>query len=157
VWDYATLMAALPEHVRPLPKDASMRVAIRRTARVGKRAGDPVEDLGVVPDLMHRMTRRDLLEQNADLIAAAAQALAPLPVRELDALAVTQDAGVSLHLRTRGMDRIDVHLDGRPVASVDVTDGEAAVLLPRIGAVDVRGYLGGALVARRKLEVAPDG
>jgi hypothetical protein len=157
VWDYETLMEALPDAIGPLPKDASMRVAIRRTTRVGERAGDPVEDLGVVPEMVHRMTRRDLLEQNADLIAAAAAALAPLPVRELTVLTVTQDSGVSLHVRTRGLDRIDVYVDGRPVESVDVTDGEAAVLLPHVGAVDVRGHLGGNLVARRKLEVASDG
>ena len=50
VWNYENLMAALPEHFQPLPKQASMRVAIRRTPRVGKRAGDPLEDLGVVSD-----------------------------------------------------------------------------------------------------------
>jgi hypothetical protein len=154
VWDYQTLMAALPDHVRPLPKQASMRVAMRRTARVGKRSGDPVEDLGVVPDRIHRMTRRDLLEQNADLIATAAQALAELPVRELKAIVTAQAAGVTLHLRTRGIDRVDVYVDGRPVESTDVTDGEAAVTLPRAGALDVRGFFGGTLVACRKLEVS---
>jgi hypothetical protein len=154
VWDYKTLMSALPGHVKPLPKQASMRVAMRRTARVGRRVGDPVEDLGVVPDMVHRMTRRDLLEQNADLIAAAAEALNERPIRQLDAQVVTQAAGTSLHLRTRGIDRVDVYAGGRPADSVDVSDGEAAVVLSRQGALDVRGFLGDELVARRRLEVA---
>ena len=41
---------------RPLPSGASFRVSIRRTTRVGERSGVPVEDLGVVPNEVHRMT-----------------------------------------------------------------------------------------------------
>jgi hypothetical protein len=37
----------------PLPNGAGMRVAVRRTLRVGKRAGTPVEDLGIIPDACH--------------------------------------------------------------------------------------------------------
>lgn len=75
VWGYDVLEQLLPGVFRPLPKGISMRVAVRRTARVGERSGDPVEDLGVKPDLEHPLTKRDLLEENADLIAFAAQAL----------------------------------------------------------------------------------
>ena len=39
-----------------------MRVSIRRTLRVGVEGGTPVEDLGVTPDVRHRMTRDDVLE-----------------------------------------------------------------------------------------------
>src|SRR5204862_6509494 len=43
VWEYdAHLMALLPEQFPQLPRRASMRVAVRRTTRVGKRAGDPI-------------------------------------------------------------------------------------------------------------------
>ena len=37
----------------PLPYGAGMRVAVRRTLRVGKRAGTPVEDLVIIPDERH--------------------------------------------------------------------------------------------------------
>ena len=47
-----------------------MRVAIRRTTRVKDNVGQPVEDLGVKPDQMHRLTRNDLLNENEDLIKA---------------------------------------------------------------------------------------
>jgi hypothetical protein len=53
---------------RPLPAGANMRVAMRRTLRAGALAGTPVEDLGVRPDHLHRMTARDLLADNADLM-----------------------------------------------------------------------------------------
>ena len=38
-------------------------MALRRTLRVGKHwGGQPVEDLGVIPDVRYQMTKRDLLE-----------------------------------------------------------------------------------------------
>ncbi|AMV37742.1 S41 family peptidase [Planctomyces sp. SH-PL62] len=61
----------------PPPRGVSFRTAIRRSTRVGARTGVPLEDLGVKPDAVHLMTRRDILERNVDLIAAAAQMLNP--------------------------------------------------------------------------------
>ena len=55
VWTHGLLKALrdLPPDAEtpyaPLPRQADMRVAIRRTLRVGKLAGTPVEDLGVGP------------------------------------------------------------------------------------------------------------
>jgi len=66
-----------------LPDGANMRVAIRRTLRVGERSGTPVEDLGIQPDFIHEMTRTDLLDGNVDLIEFAASKLAGMPVRAL--------------------------------------------------------------------------
>jgi len=56
----------------PLPQGAEMRVAIRRCLRVRENAGIPIEDLGVVPDARHFMTRRDLLHDNLELLDKAA-------------------------------------------------------------------------------------
>jgi C-terminal processing protease CtpA/Prc len=56
---------------QPLPKDARLYVALRRSLRVGRYAGRPVEDLGVKPDVRYRITKRDLLCQNADLMERA--------------------------------------------------------------------------------------
>jgi C-terminal processing protease CtpA/Prc len=58
-----------------LPKGVSFRTAIRRSTRVRSKAGVPLEDLGVRPDSVHRMTRADILQGNPDLIAAAASFL----------------------------------------------------------------------------------
>jgi hypothetical protein len=158
VWDYNNLMEALPGQFKPLPKQASMRVAIRRTSRVGKRAGDPLEDLGVVSDRIHRMTRRDLLERNVDLIEEAAQVLAERPRRALGTEVTPQAAGIDLALRTTGLDRIDVYVNGRPRDTVDVKDGEhtLSVVLHGNGqhTLDLRGFFAGELVACRKLESA---
>ena len=62
--------------LKQLPKGVQMRVALRRCLRVGTRSGQPVEDLGVVPDSLHPLTKRDLLEENVDLMAAAGALLA---------------------------------------------------------------------------------
>ncbi len=61
--------------IRSLPNGASFRVAIRRTTRVGANAGVELEDLGVEPDQVHRTTLRDLMEDDADLYADAADLL----------------------------------------------------------------------------------
>lgn len=69
------VMAGPDSPIEPLPNGANMRVAIRRTTRVGENAGLPLEDLGVQPDELHRLTRNDLLRDNRDLINAAGEIL----------------------------------------------------------------------------------
>jgi hypothetical protein len=59
----------------PLAANADLRVAMRRTIRVGLNSGSVVEDLGIVPDVVHRMTRDDLESDNKDLIEVAAEEL----------------------------------------------------------------------------------
>jgi C-terminal processing protease CtpA/Prc len=159
VWEHALLkrLLELPEPVqdtpyRPLPKEAGMRVAIRRTLRVGELAGTPVEDLGVVPEHRHNMTRRDVLEDNADLMKAAGRILADLPVRRLDAQ--VSEVSDELMLQTQLLDRVDVYLDDRPKASADVTQDDVTMTVPGIRAahkIRVAGFAGGKLVAARTI------
>jgi len=63
--------------LKPLPNGATMRVAIRRTLRVGEREGMPIEDMGINihPKNRHRMTQSDVLGSNDDLLEFAAQRL----------------------------------------------------------------------------------
>lgn len=61
--------------IRPLPNGTNMRVAIRRTTRIGDNAGLPLEDLGVVPDTTHQLTKDDLMNDNPGLINEAAHIL----------------------------------------------------------------------------------
>ena len=110
--------------IRPLPKGTRMRVAIRQTSRVGKRPDDPLEDLGVVPDEIHRMTRNDLLN-NEDLIAHAASILASRPVHAL-AVEVTTVSGRTARVSatTKNISRLDAYLNGRPRQTFDVEGGD---------------------------------
>ena len=140
---------------KALPNGANMRVAIRRTLRVGERAGEIVEDFGVVPDVRHLMTRNDLLNSNADLIEQAGRLLADRPVRQLDAvLASEDDEELILTVTTRGVSRIDVYGDGRPVGSVDVVDGETELTVSSsAGALRLEGFQNDDLVASRLVAV----
>ncbi|MFE2104886.1 S41 family peptidase [Kitasatospora sp. NPDC059463] len=72
VWTYELLGVWLPELLVPLPRGAGFRVALRRATRAGGNTGVPLEDFGVAADPLHRLTRRDVLGHNQDLLAAAA-------------------------------------------------------------------------------------
>ncbi|WP_217177120.1 S41 family peptidase [Streptomyces sp. AC495_CC817] len=137
----------------PLPKASGMRVSIRRTLRVGALSGTPVEDLGVIPDEAHRMTRRDLLEDNADLFDRAGRLLKD---REPHAVSITDTISVNgslkFKVRATNVDRVDVYVDQRPRASVDLTDGQADVTVPAAPpghSARIEGFEAGHLVASK--------
>jgi Peptidase family S41 len=136
-----------------LPKGANMRVAIRRTLRVGSLAGTPVEDLGVQPSQRHRMTRRDVLEDNQDLLDRAGALLAAMPLHRLEVTAtLVADGTLTVALQVSGLDRADLYLDGRPRASVDLGGGTATVSLEHAagaGSLRVEGFSNQELVAAR--------
>ncbi|MFF7791515.1 S41 family peptidase [Streptomyces sp. NPDC007991] len=135
----------------PLPKGAGMRVSIRRTLRVGPNSGTPVEDLGVVPDELHRMTRRDLLEGNPDLLDHAGRLLHGLPPHAVTITeAAPADGALRLKLTAENIDRVDVYLDQRPRASVDFTGSRADLLVHGAASAHtahLEGFEAGRLVA----------
>lgn len=140
-----------------LPNGASMRVAIRRTLRVGALAGTPVEDLGVTPDVRHRMTRNDVLHNNVDLLARAGQLLAAMPQRKLAVTVGGSTAGnLALALQVTNIDRVDVFADRRPRGSFDVSGTTANLQVPGAGdarSLRIEGYAAGRLVAERTLSL----
>ncbi len=76
VWTHTLLRRLLEgqEYV-PLPRGADLRVAVRRTIRVGKNAGGIVEDLGIQPDHAYQMHLKDILENNDGVLKRAARLL----------------------------------------------------------------------------------
>lgn len=161
VWQHSLLLQALPgaqSVYKQLPKQAGMRVSIRRTLRVGKRAGMPVEDLGVVPDERHFVTKNDLLNSNADMIKTATALLKERPVR---ALSVTVDpvSGTQSNVTATvsGITRLDIYVDERPMHTVDVNGPQAAFTITKAEAgpmiAELRGFDGDELVARYRTEV----
>jgi C-terminal processing protease CtpA/Prc len=157
VWDHDLLLQFLPSAtspIQPLPNNAGMRVAIRRTTRVGRMSGVPLEDLGVIPDVRHQMTLADLFEDNKDLIGRAAQLLSQRPAFLLSANLV-QGPPRKLDVTTKGLNRLDVFINGRPHVSVDLVDGSRSTDLPAQLPANpqfrLEGYSGGTMVAARRL------
>jgi hypothetical protein len=78
VWTGAQLrdaLAATPFAIGRLPAEIGFTVSVRRALRSGPADGVPIEDLGVA-GIPYRMTRRDLLDGNRDLLEACADVLA---------------------------------------------------------------------------------
>jgi Peptidase family S41 len=158
VWEYP-LIAALARDPRvlplTLPREASFRFAVRRVTRVGANAGMPLEDIGVVPDVFHETTRRDLLEQNADLIAHAIELLKTQPTQTLTA---ERSGARACRVTTANLDVVDAYLDAHPLAShrvhtphltLDLPRGTGRTPAPRV--LRLEGFRKGALVAATRL------
>jgi hypothetical protein len=128
---------------KKLPKGAEMIVAMRRSIRVGRRAGSPLEEFGVSPDVLHRMTKRDVLEDNVDLLARAAAIIRQRPSFELSVEPVNQGRVSESVVRAaskvpasktgRRIARLDIYINNRPVLSIDATDGAVPPTRVKIG------------------------
>lgn len=158
VWDHGLLNQLLQTDDSPfksLPSNVNFRVSMRRTVRVGRSNGLVLEDLGVVPDNLHRMTRRDLLDGNAELLESAGAILAKLPTRKLN-VSTTDSSRENVTLTTAGIDRIDFYVKQRPVGSIEVFDGTTNLNVELNGAtsVEVRGFFENQLVASQKHQIA---
>jgi hypothetical protein len=118
---------------KTLPKGAEMIVAMRRSIRVGLRAGSPLEEFGVSPDVLHHMTRRDLLNDNVDLLTRAARiirqqpsfqlSLEPVSGGDASEVTVTAASKVPSSKAARRISRVDIYVNGRPGPSIDAVDG----------------------------------
>jgi hypothetical protein len=153
VWEHDLLQSLplLPENpFAALPEGARMRVAARRSTRLGQRSGVPLEDLGVVRDERYFMTRNDVLNHNEDLIAHAASILAAKPKQTLQISAVDGPPVQRLRIEVSHLDRVDVLAARRPIASYDVRAGTNEVMLPGavpdVGILRANGYRSGTLV-----------
>ena len=118
---------------KKLPKGAEMIVAMRRSIRVGPSAGSPLEEFGVTPDKLHFMTRRDILEDNCDLMATAARlirqqpsftlSVTPVSRKRARAIVVSAESKLPSSKAGRGISRVDVYANNRPVRSIDARKG----------------------------------
>jgi imidazolonepropionase-like amidohydrolase len=147
VWTHGLLIRLMapdnidpgPSPYRALPRGSDMRVAARRTTRVGGRQGDILEDLGVKPDIRYSMTRRDVLEGNRDLID---RAIAELATRE------SHPTRISIDPRPGRMPLIVVH-------ATRVTRIDARLDIPTDGGTEQRWFASQA-VRRGRVELDPE-
>ena len=112
-------------------------------------AGAEVEDFGVTPDILYRMTRRDLLEENADLIGYACKLFSALTVQ-----VKSTPNGLRLDITTeeirwtdgtlKRINEIDVLVDWRIKYSRRNTKKAASILLDHSAEgrpIEVHGYI----------------
>ncbi len=138
VWWYEDLMNADRKNpkspFKPLPKGAELLVAVRRSIRVGRRAGRPLEELGIGPNHRHYMTKRDLLEGNEDLIKKAARILKKKPIYSLSVEPFRRKQGSQSVILTAGskvppgktvenISWLDVYVNGRPYKTLKANNG----------------------------------
>jgi len=155
VWDYKLLHQLAPDPFVPLPGGAGMRVAARRSTRVGTLAGVPLEDLGVVPNERYFMTHTDLLEHNANLIARAAAVLSKMETQTLAIDSVGSPVR-EVRVNATNVDRVDVLVNDRPVHTADVTSAPLKVKLPApvsSGRIVALGYRKDALVVSARIAI----
>lgn len=162
VWTHELLRGLMPganSPLKELPNNASFRVAIRRTTRIGERSGVPLEGLGIVPDSLHQMTANDLLNQNEDLIQTAAKMLSEMPVRVLDAkIGAGEDGVVKITVNTKNIGRLDVWVGGRPQTSLDVGDGKTTLSVSAdvdTQLIELRGFAEDEVVAVKRIVTSP--
>lgn len=139
-----------------LPSGAGMRVAIRRMLRVGEQSGTPLEDLGVIPDSRHSLTKEDLINSNKDLINEAGKILKRGPVILLSITTAQAGSTLTVSATTAGLSRLDAYVDGRPRVSLDITPGTQSFDLNlEAGAqsLEIEGYKNDEFVAARKLDL----
>ena len=102
-----------------LPHGIDYTIAFRRAVRIGDFAGAGIEDVGIPGSLQWPLTRRDLIDDNADLLTFCGKLLATEPYTDL----VPEQVGSTLKIETMHLDRVDVYVDGHPRASLETSSG----------------------------------
>ena len=139
VWNYSDFMrnarrvSKVP--FKPLPRDTGLRIAIRRSIRVGQREGRPLEELGITPNRRYYMTKRDLVGRNEDLVTEAVRILRDKPIYSLSVKPVAgkrRTFEIAATSKTPRADahqkifRVDVSVNGWPYRSLPARNGNVA-------------------------------
>jgi len=136
VWWYEDFMNAVSRTAtspfKPLPRNADLVIAMRRSIRVGHKEGRPLEELGIAPDHRHYMTKRDLLNRNIDLISRAARILGTKPIYSLSAelltdkkraLSIAATSKVRPRNKKKRISHVDIFVNGRPLKTLSAQNG----------------------------------
>lgn len=135
-----------------LPEGVDLNISFLRATRSRGHLGAAIEDVGVPPtERVLPLTRRDLLENNCDLLARCVRKLAKEPLTSMTV--ARPDRGARLIVETTGIDRVDVRLDDHALESkAPGRGGRLVVQLPRgTRRIEVSGFADGELRQRRLL------
>jgi len=158
-------LSELESPYKPLPKLANMRVAVRRTIRVKRNAGEVIEDIGIQPDIIHHMTRKDVLENNQDLMRTAIESIENKPSYTLDIKFETASNRLpELHIKCEKIQRIDITVGKIQLKSIFPTGEMISIDLHEElqnysgdnQQATIRAYIGDRLVAKRLINLSDE-
>ncbi len=155
VWtarDVSRALLGTPHEIGELPAGIDYTMSVRRATRSGPAVGTSIEDVGVHgTETSYAMTHRDLTDSNGDLISHAAKVLLALPWTSMTATPPSAE-GEPLTVRTRGVEMLDLLVDGAFRPSREVTGRTTRFELDGgWSTVEVHGRANGRLVQRRVL------
>jgi cytosine/adenosine deaminase-related metal-dependent hydrolase len=155
VWRHSDLLylAGNTSDLQPLPRDAEMRVSVRRITRVGEAEGEVLEDLGIRINQRHYMSRDDVLGSNDDLIRSAIKLLRKqTPYQFRTSVARRARGRLVVKVETSGVDSIEVRIGGKAAETLEPTTATHSVrgLPTKQTEVELIGYSGSEIIARRR-------
>lgn len=145
------------QKIPSLPGGASMSLALRRSIRTGQHSGQPIEDIGIIPDVIHRLTKNDIVHANQDLLNKAGEILASKPTCYLNGeIADRSDNAIALEVHSENLTSLDIYVNQRPVkTAVPVTDTITRIPDIPISSgdepVQIRGYQNNTHMASRRI------
>ncbi len=99
--------------LKPLPGGAVIAFASMRSTRVGRRAGQALEDLGVTRTVPYRLTKTDIMDWGSNLVQFACNRLATKPAYKLEiTLATFREEGIDLDVRAKNLVRLVCYVNG---------------------------------------------
>jgi len=139
-----------------MPAGVILSVTMRRCVRVRKNEGQLLEDLGIQPDVVYRMTFSDITDRNRDLITRASLELSNMPAYDLEIEVVPKGTDYNLVCNTLSLTSLEVFAGLRYVAGTSVSNPKPSELtIPGgLDKVEVRGFSGDSLVARAIVALA---
>jgi len=164
VWPHSDIVACLPAgalKLQSLPHGTDMSLAMMRSSRVGSMLGQPIEDVGVRPDIVYPRSLRDLLAgDSGDLLRHACATLAEMPFHRIEIAEVQHmPDGMATKLNAINLDRLEFTLDQdpAPVLKVSVAAASNPITVPfhpggfLPAQMVVRGFSGDELVASARM------
>ncbi len=152
VWQADTLnsvLAGTPHRLPRLPRGVGFAMSVRRATRIGASDGAPIEDVGIVGHRAYAMTRADLLKGNVDLYAYCARLLEAEPSTSM----TVEWNPPNLTVAVDKIDRVDVYVDTRPFASIDVDGDDELEITDVRELIRVEGFQGSNLQQVRMVSI----
>ena len=142
--------------VRSLPKGVSFSIAVRRTTRVNDKTGLPLEDIGVIPDHVYQLTKRDVVGHNEDLLTYAGKLLSKQNLYVFEVNINYVEDSLIINIVSKNLDRIDIFIDTRPYLSKNISDGSSQIKVNRdknTESIEIKGLKNNVIATMKRINI----